>query len=274
LLADRVGIIDRGRIVAEGTPDSLKNEIGRPTVEVVPEREADRARIEMVLSRFGDRVPGSPNLPQGIAYQLQGHTAALADVIRALDGAQIALGHLALHTPSLDDVFLSKTGRQLEGEGEAEGVAEAPPAAAVPEAAVELPPVDLRLAAAGRSKIQKLPTAMLKDWMADRHLKEAQAAAATAPTPVLVVTRGPLAGKTLAVEGPLVIGREGDLAIADPEVSRKHAVIRVVDGALVIDDMQSLNGSWVNGRRVELPTLLAPGDVITLGTSAIEVRPA
>ena len=272
-LADRVGIIDRGRIVAEGTPEALKAEVGRPTVEVVPEDEADRGRIEAVLSQFGDRVPGSPNLPQGIAYQLRGGTGSMTDVIRALDAAHVELGLLELHTPSLDDVFLSKTGRLLEGEGEAEAAVEAPPAVAAPEVPVELPPVDLRLAAAGRSKIGRLPTAMLKEWAADRHLKDAQAAA-NAPTPVLVVTKGPLAGKTLSVEGPLVFGREGDVVIADPEVSRKHAVIRVVDGSLVIDDMQSLNGSWVNGKRIELPTLLAAGDVVTLGTSAIEVRPA
>ena len=47
-----------------------------------------------------------------------------------------------------------------------------------------------------------------------------------------------------------------------------------MDGSLVIDDLQSLNGTWVNDKRIELPTLLAPGDVITLGTSAIEVRAA
>jgi pSer/pThr/pTyr-binding forkhead associated (FHA) protein len=47
----------------------------------------------------------------------------------------------------------------------------------------------------------------------------------------------------------------------------------VVDGALVLDDLNSLNGTWVNGKRIELPTLLAPGDSVGLGTSLIEVTP-
>lgn len=88
---------------------------------------------------------------------------------------------------------------------------------------------------------------------------------------MLSISKGPLAGKQVAVEGRLVLGREGDLVISDPEISRRHAVVRVVDGSLVLDDLQSLNGTWVNGKRIELPTLLAPGDVIALGTSAIEV---
>jgi S-DNA-T family DNA segregation ATPase FtsK/SpoIIIE len=71
----------------------------------------------------------------------------------------------------------------------------------------------------------------------------------------------------------LVIGREGDLVIADPEISRLHCSIRIVDGALVVDDLQSLNGTRVNGKRIHFPTLLAPGDMIGLGTSEIEVVP-
>ena len=81
-----------------------------------------------------------------------------------------------------------------------------------------------------------------------------------------------MAGTELQVDKQLIIGREGDLRIADPEISRRHAVIRVVDGSLVLDDMQSLNGTWVNGKRIELPILLAPGDAVTLGKSTIEVN--
>src|SRR5437763_3233546 len=60
VLADRVAIIDRGRIVAEGTPAELKAEIGRPSVDAVPADPADRARVAEVLARFGDAVPSSP----------------------------------------------------------------------------------------------------------------------------------------------------------------------------------------------------------------------
>jgi ABC-2 type transport system ATP-binding protein len=116
-LADRVGIIDHGRLVAEGTPSSLKAEIGRPTVEVVPHDPADREKMEQVLERFGERAGTST---KGVSVRLGGGDAELAAVVRALDAENIAVEHLQLHAPSLDDVFLAKTGRSLEGAGEDE----------------------------------------------------------------------------------------------------------------------------------------------------------
>jgi ABC-2 type transport system ATP-binding protein len=119
-LADRVGIIDHGRIVAEGTPAELKAEIGRPTVEVVPSDQADRELVSAVLRRFGEAAGAAP---KGVAVRLEGGEPQLADVVRALDSEGIAIERLQLHAPSLDDVFLAKTGRSLEGAGdeEAEG---------------------------------------------------------------------------------------------------------------------------------------------------------
>src|SRR4051794_7575673 len=57
VLADRVGIIDQGKIVAEGTPEALKAQIGRPSVEAVPAEPSDRDALASVLSRFGGVVP-------------------------------------------------------------------------------------------------------------------------------------------------------------------------------------------------------------------------
>jgi len=125
LLADRVGIIDHGRIVAEGTPQALKAEIGRPTVEVVPADPADRERAAAILARFGEPV-GSV---RGVAVRLASGQADLAGIVRAADGAGLAVESLQLHQPSLDDVFLVKTGRSLEGgdedieEGRPDGLA-------------------------------------------------------------------------------------------------------------------------------------------------------
>ena len=122
-LANRVGIIDHGKLVAEGTPAALKAEIGRPTVEAVPREAAERERMLAVLSRFGEPAGASP---KGGAVRLEGGESVLADVVRALDAEGIAIEHLQLHAPSLDDVFLTKTGRSLEGADEAENaVAEA-----------------------------------------------------------------------------------------------------------------------------------------------------
>ncbi len=126
-LADRVGIIDHGRIVAEGTPAELKAEIGRPTVEAVPRDPADREAMATVMERFGERAAGAP---KGVAVRLRGGESDLAEVIRSLDESGIGIEHLQLHAPSLDDVFLAKTGRSLEGAGDEEetGETEAVPA--------------------------------------------------------------------------------------------------------------------------------------------------
>jgi ABC-2 type transport system ATP-binding protein len=121
VLADRVGIIHRGRIVAEGTPEALKAEIGRPSVEAVPSEREDLPRMKQVLARFGESVPGSP---KGAAVRLDGGDAQLAEVVRALDAEDIHVEQLQLHAPTLDDVFLSKTGRSLEGEAEEEAAEE------------------------------------------------------------------------------------------------------------------------------------------------------
>jgi ABC-2 type transport system ATP-binding protein len=111
VLADRVGIIDHGRIVAEGTPAQLKAQIGRPTVEVVPESPDELDRLRILLGRFGTETAARPG---GFAVQLDGH-GALPEVVRALDGESLRAAQINLHEPSLDDVFLAKTGRTLEG---------------------------------------------------------------------------------------------------------------------------------------------------------------
>jgi ABC-2 type transport system ATP-binding protein len=120
VLADRVGIIDHGRLVAEGTPEALKAQIGRPTVEAVPADPADRDRAAEVLQGFGEPCESAP---KAVAVRLRG-AAGLADVVRGLDAAHIAVEHLQLHQPSLNDVFLAKTGRSLEGAGADETEAE------------------------------------------------------------------------------------------------------------------------------------------------------
>jgi ABC-2 type transport system ATP-binding protein len=120
VLADRVGIIDAGHIVAEGTPESLKAEIGRPSVEAAPADRADRDAVAEVLSQFGAVVPAPPG---SAAVRLQSGEDLVA-VVRALDAADLRIADLQLHQPSLDDVFLAKTGRKLDAEDGAKTPAE------------------------------------------------------------------------------------------------------------------------------------------------------
>jgi ABC-2 type transport system ATP-binding protein len=118
VLADRVGIIDRGTIVAEGTPAQLKAAIGRPSVEVVPADPGDRERLREVLHRFGEDAAAATN---AVASRLPQGVGDMAEIVRALDSEGLAIADLRLHTPTLDDVFLAKTGRSLEGAGDGEG---------------------------------------------------------------------------------------------------------------------------------------------------------
>jgi ABC-2 type transport system ATP-binding protein len=123
-LADRVGIIDRGRIVAEGTPTRLKAEIGSPSVEVAPVEPGASDRLAGLLDSFGELHRNGRGT---VTVQLPGGESQLAEVVRALDQADLRVESLQLHQPSLDDVFLAKTGRKLEGAGE-EQTAQASPA--------------------------------------------------------------------------------------------------------------------------------------------------
>ncbi|HEY1511294.1 MAG TPA: FHA domain-containing protein [Solirubrobacteraceae bacterium] len=84
---------------------------------------------------------------------------------------------------------------------------------------------------------------------------------------------GPLAGQTIDVENDIVIGREGtDLTIDDQDLSRRHAVVRPSEGRLQVEDLGSTNGTFVDGNRIEEPTLLGGGAEIQLGTTVIVVE--
>src|SRR5438874_11626513 len=116
VLADRVGIIDHGRIVAEGTPEQLKAEIARSTIEAVPADADQRGSLASVLERFGAQTTGFG--PGSVAVQLASTDGDIAAIVRALDAEGVRIAHFQIHEPTLDDVFLAKTGRHLEGAGE------------------------------------------------------------------------------------------------------------------------------------------------------------
>ena len=113
-LADRVGIINQGVLVAEGTPAVLKAEVGRPHLDLVFAGETpDLEHAREVMARFGDHRPATEGCHLSIA--LQDGAAEIAPVVRALDEAGLKVASLELKQPTLDDVFVEKTGRHLEG---------------------------------------------------------------------------------------------------------------------------------------------------------------
>jgi steroid delta-isomerase-like uncharacterized protein len=91
--------------------------------------------------------------------------------------------------------------------------------------------------------------------------------------PALVVADGARLGERFPVAGELSLGREGaDVVLDDPEVSRRHAVVRFVAGVLEISDANSANGTFVNGRRVDGVGTLADGDSLRLGGTTLAVE--
>jgi ABC-2 type transport system ATP-binding protein len=114
-LAERMAVIDHGRIVQQGTPSELKAAVGVPTLLITV--SGDEATVAAdVLRRFGDLRPTAEG---AIGVGLSGGARQVTDVVRALDEAGVALHHLELNEPSLDDVFAEATGYRLEGAGNA-----------------------------------------------------------------------------------------------------------------------------------------------------------
>ena len=137
-LADRLGIISGGRIVAEGTPAVLKAEVGRPHLDITLLDEGDGpgdlARAKQVLERFGGERPPSEGCH--LSVTVERGAADIASVVRSLDDAGLSVASLELVQPTLDDVFIAKTGRHLEGGSSGDAPPEEP---AEPEPAIAAP---------------------------------------------------------------------------------------------------------------------------------------
>jgi len=110
-LADRIAIIDHGRIVREGKPVDLKASVGAPTL-IIKTNIDQTEKAKTVLSTFGDLRPGAEG---ALGVGLRGGAAQVTDVVRKLDEAGVHVQHLEINEPSLDDVFAEATGYRLEG---------------------------------------------------------------------------------------------------------------------------------------------------------------
>lgn len=89
----------------------------------------------------------------------------------------------------------------------------------------------------------------------------------------LVIKDGAQAGQRFEISNEVLIGREdATCVIDDDEVSRKHALVRAIDGRIVIEDCGSMNGTWVNGARIEAPKELNAGDRVRVGQTTFAVE--
>ena len=111
-LADRIAIIDGGKIVREGAPRDLKAQVGAPTL-LISVQASDVEAATRVLTTFGELRPTAEG---SLGVGLSAGAGAVTDVVRGLDEAGIRVSHLELNEPSLDDVFAEATGHRLEGE--------------------------------------------------------------------------------------------------------------------------------------------------------------
>jgi ABC-2 type transport system ATP-binding protein len=108
-LAQRIGVIDRGRIVSEGTADELKGAVGGAVLEVTVADE-ERPRAAAILAEVSGEVPTYLARERHLRVPAREGARTLAAAVRALGAVGIEPDDLALHKPSLDDVFLALTG--------------------------------------------------------------------------------------------------------------------------------------------------------------------
>jgi ABC-2 type transport system ATP-binding protein len=113
-LADRIVVIDRGRVIAEGRPEQLKVEVGGDRLDVVVERDADLTAAQQVVARATAADPQLDADTRTISAPVASRAAALAEVVRELADARIAVADIGLRRPTLDDVFLRLTGHRAE----------------------------------------------------------------------------------------------------------------------------------------------------------------
>lgn len=111
-LADKIAIIDRGKIIAEGTSDQLKAKLGGDVVEFQVNDESQVSSALAAASQFSSKKPTAEGAV--ITMPAKNGSKSLLDVVRSLDEQKIAVESIALHRPSLDDVFLNLTGKKAK----------------------------------------------------------------------------------------------------------------------------------------------------------------
>ncbi len=120
LLADNIVVIDHGRVIAEGTADALKSQVGGERLEITVSDEAHFETAVTVLTPLSSGEVTVEAERRSIVVPVTGGAAVLADALRRLDGQGVPVDDVGLRRPTLDDVFLSLTGHAAEAEPEPE----------------------------------------------------------------------------------------------------------------------------------------------------------
>jgi ABC-2 type transport system ATP-binding protein len=113
-LADTIAVVDRGRVIAEGTADQLKAQVGGDRIEVVVHDSAELARTVAALRNACAGEPTVDPHTRRVSIAASGGARQLLEVVRDIDDQNIAIDDVALHRPTLDDVFMTLTGHVAE----------------------------------------------------------------------------------------------------------------------------------------------------------------
>jgi ABC-2 type transport system ATP-binding protein len=113
-LADRISVIDQGRVIAEGSPSELKSRLGGDRIDVVASRADELAATAATVGRVAGAEPEVDPDSRRVSAPVRDRVAALTGTARELDAAGIAVEDIALRRPTLDEVFLHLTGHDTE----------------------------------------------------------------------------------------------------------------------------------------------------------------
>jgi ABC-2 type transport system ATP-binding protein len=120
-LAQRIVIVDKGRVIADGTPDELKSRAGRDVVEVRAHRADDLPALAAALASLGAEEPRTDVGTNRVTVPVDGGRAVIAAAVRALDTLDVEIDDVGLRRPTLDEVFLALTGTTIEADVDAAG---------------------------------------------------------------------------------------------------------------------------------------------------------